>query len=142
VLELTHVYVLFRNSHLANDFNFNVNGPVRVEVEVYVDFATSLLYGVLLILNRWDLKYEALNHMMIWHIRSAEKIDCPSMVVFLNMFLLKYYHAHNIHHYLLSHIGLGFCYSTLKGKFLFIFNIFGGKHLKSVNSLVHTTVLY
>ena len=43
VLELTHVYVLFCNSHLANDFNFNVNGPVRVEVEVYVDFATSLL---------------------------------------------------------------------------------------------------
>ena len=43
MLELTHVHVLFRNSHLANDFNFNVNKPVRVEVEVYVDFATSLL---------------------------------------------------------------------------------------------------
>jgi len=42
MLELTHVYVLFRNSHLANDFNFNVNEPVRVEVEVYVNFATSL----------------------------------------------------------------------------------------------------
>ena len=44
MLELTHVHVLFRNSHLANEFNFNVNEPVRVEVEVYVDFATSLLY--------------------------------------------------------------------------------------------------
>ena len=43
MLELTHVHVLFRNSHLAYDFNFNVNKPVRVEVEVYVDFATSLL---------------------------------------------------------------------------------------------------
>ena len=43
MLELTHVHVLFRNSHFANDFNFNVNEPVRVEVEVYVDFATSLL---------------------------------------------------------------------------------------------------
>jgi len=43
MLELTHVHVLFRNSHLANDFNFNVNEPVRVEVEVYVDFATSLI---------------------------------------------------------------------------------------------------
>jgi len=45
MLELTHVHVLFRNSHLANDFNFNVNEPVRVEVEVYVDFATSLLFA-------------------------------------------------------------------------------------------------
>jgi len=43
MLELTHVHVLFRNSHFANDFNFNVNEPVRVEVEVYVDFATSLI---------------------------------------------------------------------------------------------------
>jgi len=43
MLKLTHVYVLFRNSHLANDFNLNVNEPVRVEVKVYVDFATSLL---------------------------------------------------------------------------------------------------
>jgi len=43
MLELTHVHVLFRNSHLANDFNFNVNKPVRVKVEVYVDFATSLI---------------------------------------------------------------------------------------------------
>ena len=43
MLELTHVHVLFRNSHFANDLNFNVNEPVRVEVEVYVDFATSLL---------------------------------------------------------------------------------------------------
>jgi len=42
MLELTHVHVLFRNSHLAIDFNFNVNEQVRVEVEVYVDFATSL----------------------------------------------------------------------------------------------------
>jgi len=51
------------------------------------------------------------------------------MDVFLNM-MLKYYHAHNIHHcpfYLISNIGLGFCYSILKGKFLFIFNIFGEK---------------
>ena len=37
------VHVLFRNSHCTNDFNFNVNELVRVEVEVYVDFATSLL---------------------------------------------------------------------------------------------------
>jgi len=43
MLELTHVHVLFRNSHFANDFNFNVNEPVRVKVEVYVDFATSLM---------------------------------------------------------------------------------------------------
>jgi len=43
MLELTHVHVLFRNSHLANEFNFNVNEPVRIEVEVYVDFATSLV---------------------------------------------------------------------------------------------------
>jgi len=43
MLELTHVHVLLRNSHLANDFNFNVNEPVRVGVEVYVDFATSLI---------------------------------------------------------------------------------------------------
>jgi len=43
MLELTHVHVLIRNSHFANDFNFNVNEPVRVEVEVYVDFATSLM---------------------------------------------------------------------------------------------------
>jgi len=43
MLELTHVHVLFRNSHFTNNFNFNVNEPVRVEVEVYVDFATSLL---------------------------------------------------------------------------------------------------
>ena len=45
MLELTHVHVLFRNSHLADDFNFNVNEQVRVEVEVYVDFATSLVLG-------------------------------------------------------------------------------------------------
>jgi len=43
MLELTHVHVLFRNSHFANDFNFNVNEPVRVEVEVKVDSATSLI---------------------------------------------------------------------------------------------------
>jgi len=43
MLELTHVHVLFRNLHFANDFNFNVNGPVRVEVKVNVDFATSLV---------------------------------------------------------------------------------------------------
>jgi len=43
MLELTHVHVLFRNSLLANDFNFNVNEPVHVEVDVYIDFATSLL---------------------------------------------------------------------------------------------------
>ena len=44
MLELTHVHVLFRNSHLANNLNFNVKEPVRVEVEVYVDFATSLIF--------------------------------------------------------------------------------------------------
>jgi len=43
MLELSHVHVLFRNSHFANDFNLNVNEPVRVEVEVYTDFATSIL---------------------------------------------------------------------------------------------------
>jgi len=43
MLELSHVHVLFRNSHFANDFNLHVNKPVRVEVEVYVDFATSLI---------------------------------------------------------------------------------------------------
>jgi len=43
MLELTYVHVLFRNSQFADDFNFNVNESVRVEVEVYVDFATSLL---------------------------------------------------------------------------------------------------
>ena len=46
MLELTHVHVLFRNSYFANDFNFNVNEPVRVEVEVYVGFATSLLLKI------------------------------------------------------------------------------------------------
>jgi len=48
------------------------------------------------------------------------------MVVFLNMLLLKYNHAHNSHYcpfYLISNIGLGFCYSILKGKLLLIFNI-------------------
>jgi len=52
------------------------------------------------------------------------------MVVFLNMLLLKYNHAHNIHHcpfYPFSNIGLGFCYSILKGKLLLFFNIFGRK---------------
>ena len=34
MLNLTHVHVLFRNSPFTNDFNFNVNEPVRVEVEV------------------------------------------------------------------------------------------------------------
>jgi len=61
------------------------------------------------------------------------------MVVFLNILLLKYYHAHTIHHcsfYPISNIGLGFCFSILKGKFLFIFNIFWGENKKSVNSLV------
>jgi len=43
MLELKHVHVLFRNSHFADDFNFNVNEPVRVGIEVYVDFATFLL---------------------------------------------------------------------------------------------------
>jgi len=43
MLELTHVHVLFRNLQFANDFNFNVNEPVGVEVKVYVDFATSLV---------------------------------------------------------------------------------------------------
>jgi len=55
------------------------------------------------------------------------QIDCPSMVVFLKILLFKYYHAHTIHHCLfnpISKIGLGFCYSILKGKFLF-FNILG-----------------
>jgi len=51
------------------------------------------------------------------------------MVVFLNM-LLKYYHTHNIHHcpfHPISNVGLGFCYSILKGKFLLNFNILGRK---------------
>jgi len=41
----THVQVLFRTSHLANDFNFFVTtGRFRhVGVEVKVDFATSLV---------------------------------------------------------------------------------------------------
>ena len=67
---------------------------------------------------------EALNHI------GEKNIECPSMVVFLNMLLLKYYHAHNIHRcpfYLISNIRLGFCYSILEGKFLFIFNILGRK---------------
>jgi len=54
------------------------------------------------------------------------------MVVFLNMFL-KYNHAHNIHHCPLnpmSKVGLEFCYSKLKGKFLIIFIIFGGRNLE------------
>ena len=46
------------------------------------------------------------------------------------------YHAHNIHHCSISNIGLGFCYTILKGKFLFIFYIFGGDNWKSINSLV------
>ena len=33
---------MFRTSHFINDLNFNVNEPVRVEVAVQVDFATSL----------------------------------------------------------------------------------------------------
>jgi len=43
MLELTHVHVLFRNSHFAHGFNFNVNEPVRIEVKVFVDFAPALL---------------------------------------------------------------------------------------------------
>ena len=43
MLQRKHVHVLFRNSHFTNDLNFNVNKPVRVEGEVKVDFATSLL---------------------------------------------------------------------------------------------------
>jgi len=76
--------------------------------------------------------HEALNHI------GGKKIDCPSMVVFLIMLLLKMYHAHNIHHcplYPISNIGLGFCYSILKGKF-FLFLTFWGENWKSVNSLV------
>jgi len=57
----------------------------------------------------------------------GKNIDRSSMVVFLNMLLLKYYHAHNIHHCSISNIGLGFCYSILKGKIMFIFNIVGEK---------------
>ena len=36
-----------------------------------------------------------------WTILAKIKInsDCSSMVVFFNMLFLKYYHAHNIHHY-------------------------------------------
>jgi len=55
---------------------------------------------------------EAMNHIGENQINS----DCSSMVVFLNMLFLKYYHAHNIHHY-----------KILKGKFLFTFNILGEK---------------
>jgi len=63
MLELTHVHVLFRNSHLANDFNFNVNEPVRVEVEVYVDFATSLI--CLLLLQCFRQFIEFLQHLRL-----------------------------------------------------------------------------
>ena len=83
---------------------------------------------------------EVLNHI------GQRKFNGRSMVVFLNMLLLKYYHAHNIHHcplYPISTIGSGFCYLILKGKFLFIFNIFGGEfgytqllYLVSMNGLV------
>jgi len=62
MLELTHVHVLFRNSHFANDFNFNVNEPVRVEVEVYVDFATSLVTEFSRTCDRITIK---LNKLMI-----------------------------------------------------------------------------
>ena len=33
-----------------------------------------------------------------WTISAKKIIDCPSMVVFFNMLLLKYYLAHNINH--------------------------------------------
>ena len=69
-------------------------------------------------------------HVMRHWIIAAIFFDFSSMVVFLNTLLLKYYRAHNIHHctfYPISNVGLGFCYSILKGKFLFIFNIFGEK---------------
>jgi len=38
-----NVHVLFRNSHLDNDFNFNMTGLRHVQVEVEVGFATCLL---------------------------------------------------------------------------------------------------
>ena len=66
------------------------------------------------------------------------------MVVFLNILLLKYYHAHTIYNcpfYPISNIGLGFCYSKLKGKFLFIVNIFGEKIGRAKIVWLHTTVL-
>ena len=34
MLQWTHIHVLFRNSPFTNNFNFNVNEPVRVEVAV------------------------------------------------------------------------------------------------------------
>jgi len=79
------------------------------------------------------------------NIGEEKNIDCPSMVVFLNMFLLKSDNAHNIHHcplYPISNIGQGFCYSILKGKFLFIFNIFGENIARALIVWLHTTVLY
>jgi len=83
--------------------------------------------------------HEALNHI------GEKNIDCPSMVVFLNMLLLKNYHAHNIHHcplYPISNIGLGFCYSILKGK-LFLFLTFFGENIgRALIVWWHTTVLY
>ena len=81
---------------------------------------------------------EALNH-------SGDVFYFSSMVVFLNTLLLKYYRAHNIHHctfYPISNVGLGFCYSILKGKFLFIFNIFGEKIGRALIVWLHITVLY
>jgi len=38
---------------------------------------------------------EAMNHIG----ENKTNSDCSSMVVFLNMLFLKYYHAHNIHNY-------------------------------------------
>jgi len=38
-----------------------------------------------------------MRHFKPYRLIGEKQFDCPSMVVFLNM-LLKYYHAHNIHH--------------------------------------------
>jgi len=45
-----------------------------------------------------DMKSRAMRQ---WTLSAKIKTnnDCSSMVVFLNMLFLKYYHAHNIHHY-------------------------------------------
>jgi len=67
---------------------------------------------------------EALHHI------GGKKIDCSSMVVFLNIVLLKYYHAHNIHHcpfYPISNIGLVFAIQYWKVSFCLFLTFLGRK---------------
>ena len=93
MLELTHVHVLFRNSHLANNLNFNVKEPVRVEVEVYVDFATSLRFCICTMNIKTSDHFRHLQHFD--NTQSSQTLISPRMVYFkykTNTFNLRLYH--------------------------------------------------